>query len=476
MSTSTNSADASIQRFDALAPQHTEDATLTFSTPEHHLTGAAFTAFRRHVAKCLGWRARRVEATPAERVTHDCTGKSKRFFVQLVFSAASQKQQRRKDETPLAPKRAAAGPPSAPPKQARLAPALAPAPAPLRKQQRFKFNDKANGIEGSFWLGNATASASADEQERLPAAELGTSPFGAGASIVASVVGEGALQIVLHRPQLPPLHMTSADGEAAALLTERGGYATLNGPGGDGGAQVVSWHLYCVIAADTDNAAAADDDDAGEAPAGGSSHPWVDQRRSFGALLMVTHPRLGAASPLRGIGQDVLKCIGSFVKLAPVDWAALERRVRENHQHQAVGFMEGARIYRDVYEPKLLVEQYKLFLDAKIAHCDWDSKKISPPMLPDMQTHASVIDQVWHSHIEAPDYEEECRMLTGGHVLQHEPIMLAIALPRYETAYYWLSAQPGTTLDPSLWPHPAYVEDMFFGNSEDNSMMSEGCC
>jgi hypothetical protein len=475
MSTSTNSADASIQRFDALAPQHTEDATLTFSTPEHHLTGAAFTAFRRHVSKCPGWRARRVEATPAERVTHGCTGKSKRFFVQLVFSAASQEQQRRKDETPLAPKRAAAGPPSAPPKQARLA----PAPAPLRKQQRFKFNDKANGIEGSFWLGNITASA--EEQERLPAAKLSTSPFGAGTSIVASVAGEGALQIALHRPQLPPLHMTSADGEAAALMTERGGYATLNGPAhgdGNGGAQVVSWRLYCVIAADTDDAAAADDDDAGEAPAGGNAvliRPWVDQRRSFGALLMVTHPRLGAASPLRGIGQDVLKCIGSFVKLAPVDWAALERRVRENRQHQAVVLVEGAKIYRDVYKPKLLVEQYKLFLDAKIAHCDWDSKKISPPMLPDVQTHTAIIDQVWHSHIEAPDYEEECRMLTGGHVLQHEPIMLSIALPRYETAYDWLSAQPGTTLDPSLWPHPAYVFDMIFGNSDDE-FGDDGCC
>ena len=127
---------------------------------------------------------------------------------------------------------------------------------PLHTSQRFKFNDSAQRIEGSFWLrndgGGGPSAAAEKELPALPAATLTASPFDAGASIATSVVGTGALQVVLHRPLQPPLRMVSADGEAADLLQARGGYATVRGCDGCGVSH--SWRLNCVIAADADDA------------------------------------------------------------------------------------------------------------------------------------------------------------------------------------------------------------------------------
>ena len=110
----------------------------------------------------------------------------------------------------------------------------------------------------------------------------------------------------------------------------------------------------------------------------------------------------------------------------------------------------------------------------KIAHEDWDSEKISPPPLQWGDTDTAVIDEVWHSHIESPEYEEDCRMLTGGHVIQHEPIGVPCAVARYETAYDWLVANKCIwNRHASIWPHPDDVEERLIEEGLDSS---DDCC
>ena len=91
--------------------------------------------------------------------------------------------------------------------------------------------------------------------------------------------------------------------------------------------------------------------------------------------------------------------------------------------------------------PRNIVLAYRQYLEIKTNERDWASLNISPPMIEDPMTDNRLIDEAWHLHIEMDCYEEDCRLLTGGHVIEHMPVLHDKAFPRYERTFELRVAQ-----------------------------------
>merc|ERR1719461_2562928 len=77
--------------------------------------------------------------------------------------------------------------------------------------------------------------------------------------------------------------------------------------------------LYCVIAADADVPSV-----------------WTHPSEQFATLLLGTHPRLGACSPVARLEESILRIIHSFVKVSPI-WTHLEDKVEQAGLHLCGG-------------------------------------------------------------------------------------------------------------------------------------------
>lgn len=226
------------------------------------------------------------------------------------------------------------------------------------------------------------------------------------------------------------------------LFDHRGGFLDFTGLGIDNHA----WRLYCVIAADE------------------SLLPseWTPPEDQFMALLMGTHPRLGAQSPISLLDDNVLGLIHSFVKRSPI-WEDLEDEVEYAGLHLCDPSM---------LSPAQLVNQYRHFLALKVEQEDWWSEKMSPPMIDYKGTR--LIDEVWHVHISMDCYEDDCRLLSGGHIITHQATLGPVALERYRNTYA-LHLERCESLDEEIdeccWPDPDDGE-----SSIDSAILYDGCC
>jgi len=220
------------------------------------------------------------------------------------------------------------------------------------------------------------------------------------------------------------LALRSAPGQGHKLAADRGGYLDFTGVDTEAGT-LLAWRLYVVIAAD-------------------EIDRWSSPQNQFLSLLMGTHPRLGASSLVSHLGSGVLKIIHSFVKRAPT-WAELEREVEQ----------AGLHLCDESLSPVQLVYQYRAFLALKVEREDWMSIELSPPMI--AHNGKRLIDEVWHLHIAMSSYEEDCALLSGGHIITHQPVLMEQALDRYRHTYALhcaCCATLGQELDHRCWPDP----------------------
>merc|ERR1712039_393384 len=166
----------------------------------------------------------------------------------------------------------------------------------------------------------------------------------------------------------------------------------------------------------------------------------------FTAFLMGTHSRLGAFSMVSRLDDVVLRRVHEFVKREPI-WSDLEAKVEEAGLHVCTADFD--------FTPKHLVEQYRAFLDLKVEHEDWASVLLSPPMIEFKGRR--ILDEVWHLHIAMSCYEEDCMLLSNGHVITHQPILGDAAKARYRFTYdlhiEWCD-QRGLKVDERCWPDP----------------------
>jgi hypothetical protein len=220
------------------------------------------------------------------------------------------------------------------------------------------------------------------------------------------------------------LALRSAPGQGHKLAADRGGYLDFTGVDTETHT-LLAWRLYVVIAAD-------------------EIDRWSSPQNQFSSLLMGTHPRLGANSMVSHLGGGVLRIIHSFVKRAPT-WADLEREVEQAGLH----FCDGS------LSPVQLVNQYRTFLALKVEREDWMSIELSPPMI--AHNGKRLIDEVWHLHIAMSSYEEDCALLSSGHIITHQPVLMEQALDRYRHTYALYSARCaalGQEIDHRCWPDP----------------------
>jgi len=195
------------------------------------------------------------------------------------------------------------------------------------------------------------------------------------------------------------------------------------------------------------------------------------------ALLMGTHARLGVASPVLLLEDNILCLIHSFVKTAPI-WSGLERAVEQAGLH-CVGedFSEWDEDDDEAYlSPAELVHQYRAFLALKIFEEDWRSETISPPMIEFMGRR--LVDEVWHVHLSMDCYVEDCRLLTGGHVIEHQPVLGSEAKERYEHTYELHCSrceELNEEVDERCWPEPP-TSDASSASSWDGYIDGNGGC
>lgn len=96
------------------------------------------------------------------------------------------------------------------------------------------------------------------------------------------------------------------------------------------------------------------------------------------------------------------------------------------------------------------VLQYRHFLALKKEHQDWDSKLFSP---------SGPLDTVWHAHLSFVErYQRDILAFTGGHLIEHSPVLGGEAKDRYSAAYKEhreRMGQSGEQVDAEFWPAPS---------------------
>lgn len=239
--------------------------------------------------------------------------------------------------------------------------------------------------------------------------------------------------------QVGPFAMRSAHGQGNQLVVSRGGYLDFSGKNTETN-ELHAWRLYVVIAANEEC-------------------QWNSPREQFAALLLGTHPRLGVNSKVLQLGSGVLQNIHSFVKRAPI-WSDLEDQVEQASLH----------LCDPSLSPSQLVHQYRTFLALKVEREDWMSLELSPPMI--KHNGLRLVDEVWHLHISMSSYEEDCALLTDGHIITHQPVLGSQAIQRYKHTYDLYRERCdalGECVDNRCWPDP--IE--WFG---DYDPLDSGCC
>jgi len=146
-----------------------------------------------------------------------------------------------------------------------------------------------------------------------------------------------------------------------------------------------------------------------------------------------------------------------YDKGAAPDWDALTRLVGARFPKKSADWAGRA------------VEQYKLFLELKIEHADWDSQKFSP---------SGPLDEVWHAHLSFVDrYQSDILALTQGarRVIEHSPVLGDEAHIRYEECHKVFLARMKRAripVDKEFWPTPKESRDSFKeahdGDSDDH--------
>lgn len=141
------------------------------------------------------------------------------------------------------------------------------------------------------------------------------------------------------------------------------------------------------------------------------------------------------------------------------DWAVLERHVAR-HPHfrdrhfSDIGPDGTLEKYRRA-EVATAVVQYRHFLALKIQQEDWKSAHLSPA--------AKQLDLVWHIHLSRSEaYQTDCMLLTGGHVIEHCPILET--RERYEhccAAHCKRMAELNEDVNDDYWPHPSHAFGQF---------------
>ena len=119
---------------------------------------------------------------------------------------------------------------------------------------------------------------------------------------------------------------------------------------------------------------------------------------------------------------------------------------------------------------------------------DYESLELSPPMVPNIAAYGvpgeewqqigkRLVDEVWHVHIAMDRYEEDCRLMTGGHVIEHQPVLGYDAIERYCTTFGLFRSHchdNNLVIDHVFWPDPyAYLQLM---EEEEEFAEDEGCC
>merc|ERR1712014_530115 len=165
---------------------------------------------------------------------------------------------------------------------------------------------------------------------------------------------------------------------------------------------------------------------------------------------MGTHPRVGAQSLINRLDEGMLRLIHSFVKRAPI-WHELEDEVERAELHLCdPSCLSSAQ----------LVNQYRHFLALKVEQQDWLSTKLSPPMIE--YAGKRLIDEVWHVHISMSCYEDDCRLLSGGHVITHQAVLWDDAVERYRYTYALhlnRCESMDEEIDECCWPDPDDLYD-----------------
>ena len=96
------------------------------------------------------------------------------------------------------------------------------------------------------------------------------------------------------------------------------------------------------------------------------------------------------------------------------------------------------------------VLQYRHFLALKKEHQDWDSRLFSP---------SGPLDKVWHAHLSFVErYQRDILAFTGGHLIEHSPVLGGEAKDRYSAAYKEhreRMGQSGEQADAEFWPAPS---------------------
>jgi len=97
--------EAAIEAFDAFRQAQTTPTTKMTAIllqPSHHLASPCYTTFAKHVRSFPGWRAKRREATPAEKIASKETRKGKVYFVSVSFDPVKAKDDIAKREASTA--------------------------------------------------------------------------------------------------------------------------------------------------------------------------------------------------------------------------------------------------------------------------------------------------------------------------------------------------------------------------------------
>lgn len=304
----------------------------------------------------------------------------------------------------------------------------------LKGNFKLQLSSTRDLVLGTEITGTVTGALHArDPSMVISTAELASSPE----KLLGLVSADGSLTF-----QVGALHLQTMPGQGTLLVKRRGGHLDLKGKNQFTDEQY-SCRIYTVIAAD-------------------ETMGWTDPYDQFIALLMGTHARLGAASPVSWLNTLCLRNIFAFVKRAP-QWKDLEKEV------------ESKLLWRcdNGLSAKLLVDQYQAFLDLKVERQDWLSTELSPPMME--YGGLRLIDEVWHLHIAMGCYEEDCKLLSKGYVITHQPILGDALTERWRhthNLHLQRCQRKGIKLDARCWPNP----DAAFHTSAFNSRwLADGC-
>ena len=102
---------------------------------------------------------------------------------------------------------------------------------------------------------------------------------------------------------------------------------------------------------------------------------------------------------------------------------------------------------------KRAVKQYRLFLELKKLHNDYDCKLFAP---------SGPIEKIWIAHLSFPQqYQQDIRAFCNGSLIEHKPMLGETEIEGYRAAYHVHKARLetyGQSIDPEFWPNPKTIK------------------